>query len=146
MARSISLVLLGLALNPLTSLSLLVHVPAPAIVQPGAPNLPLNATTPGNFKVECDGEKYGRDLNADSCAEAQSRIPTTVKREKFGLRGRQGVDVVDCRRPIILSDQGTIDEILRRIPATSTRSVFGRRGVPGVRVQLPLTFASSKTG
>ncbi|KAL9595585.1 MAG: hypothetical protein Q9219_006349, partial [cf. Caloplaca sp. 3 TL-2023] len=51
---------------------------------------------------------------------------------------------VSCRRPILLSDQGSIDVILRKVPATIGKLVFGRRGVPGVRVVLPLIYASGK--
>lgn len=65
---------------------------------------------------------------------------------KLTLTMRSYQPNVQCRRPIILSDQGSSNEILRKMPANVGNTVFGRRGLPGVRVILPLTFTSSKWG
>ncbi|KAL8941129.1 MAG: hypothetical protein Q9216_002428 [Gyalolechia sp. 2 TL-2023] len=63
---------------------------------------------------------------------------------KLTLTMRSYRPTVECRRPIIMSDQESSDEILRRMPAMAGNTVFGRRGIPGVRVTLPLTFTSSE--
>lgn len=93
MAHSAFFVILGLTLNPTAIFALLIDPRSPSPVPPAVPNLPSNATTSGNFKVECDGNKYGRDLKPDSCAEVQNQIPTTSQPLRFGPRGRQGVDL-----------------------------------------------------
>lgn len=56
------------------------------------PNPPLHRPN-SNFEVQCNGSVYGRDLNPESCAEVQRRIPTLAGNLRFGLRGRQGVNV-----------------------------------------------------
>lgn len=93
MARSVLFVLSCIGMNmatvfanPADPLSLNITAPTP-------PNLPLNGTVP-NFKVECNGAEFGRNLNPNSCADVQSRIPTLGDNVKFGMRGRRGISVV----------------------------------------------------
>ncbi|KAI4180410.1 MAG: hypothetical protein LQ346_007001 [Caloplaca aetnensis] len=88
-----------------TSLSPFILYPShpPAVPDPVSSSATLNST--GNFQVDCAGDVYGKGLTPDSCAEALERIPTSDNPLKFGLRGRQGVDVVTPWRWI--SSDGT---------------------------------------
>ncbi|KAL9030659.1 MAG: hypothetical protein Q9196_001246 [Gyalolechia fulgens] len=81
------------------------------------------------------GMRYGEEQDAELLVGLDGKLILTMRSYQPN---------VQCRKPIIISDQASSDEILRRMPAMAGQTVFGRQGLPGVRVILPVTFTSSE--
>ncbi len=90
----IFITVIGIALCPMSAFAALIAQRTPDLVTHSAQNSSvLRLPSRLNLAVECDPDRYGRDLQLSSCKQALASIPSSGSALTFGPRGRPGVDV-----------------------------------------------------